>query len=270
MDASYPHDPAQEPFRQAMGDDVGREHRGPRRVGEEAAVDRAAHALGSALEASSSGEPAPQAPAVRVPTSPDFVGRRGAKVIGDQQQLQVIDGTRFYVLGRHLRLRPEWVRAARHELERLMHSVPDIRSMRVEITGGEHHHLGYFEVQVTLEVASLHLSLNHHGPRVLPLVTYLCSALRRKVEEQMTRWEGQALAHESSIHRGSVKFVRKDEGYGFLHDDDGSEVYFHLHAIKSEQPDLVRAGTRVRFGIEDGDKGLQATWVRVEPHHGSQ
>ena len=60
---------------------------------------------------------------------------------------------------------------------------------------------------------------------------------------------------------GKVKFYDEDKGYGFIASDDGQEVFLHASALPAGT--VVRAGSRLEFGIADGKKGAQALSVRV-------
>jgi CspA family cold shock protein len=61
------------------------------------------------------------------------------------------------------------------------------------------------------------------------------------------------------------KLLRFDDvrGYGFIAPDDGGEdVFVHANDIR-EDKNLFRAGIKVAFEVEDGDKGLKASDVHI-------
>ncbi|HIB75285.1 MAG TPA: cold shock domain-containing protein, partial [Gammaproteobacteria bacterium] len=53
------------------------------------------------------------------------------------------------------------------------------------------------------------------------------------------------------------------KGYGFLIRDKGGDLFVHLRSVKSEDRRKLRENTRVRFTVEDTEKGPQAENIRI-------
>jgi cold shock protein len=61
---------------------------------------------------------------------------------------------------------------------------------------------------------------------------------------------------------GQVELLNDNKGYGFIQTDSGHDVFVHHSAIQGEGFKSLRAGERVSFVEEQGNKGPQATNVR--------
>lgn len=58
---------------------------------------------------------------------------------------------------------------------------------------------------------------------------------------------------------GTVKFFNESKGFGFIKEDGGQDVFFHVSALS----DHVRENDTVKFEVEHGNRGPQA--VNVTP-----
>jgi CspA family cold shock protein len=62
---------------------------------------------------------------------------------------------------------------------------------------------------------------------------------------------------------GTVKWFNPGKGFGFIEREDGEDVFVHFSAIQAEGYKSLEEGQRVEFDVEKGERGLQATNVRL-------
>ncbi len=61
--------------------------------------------------------------------------------------------------------------------------------------------------------------------------------------------------------KGVVKWFNDSKGYGFIEQEDGSDVFVHFSAIQDEGFKSLAEGQEVSLDVVDGPKGLQAANV---------
>ena len=64
---------------------------------------------------------------------------------------------------------------------------------------------------------------------------------------------------------GTVKWFNDAKGFGFVTPDDGGpDLFAHFSAIQSNGFKSLQENQRVSFDVTAGQKGLQASNIRVE------
>jgi cold shock CspA family protein/ribosome-associated translation inhibitor RaiA len=89
---------------------------------------------------------------------------------------------------------------------------------------------------------------------------------RRRLQDHARRMQGHVKSREA-LPVATVKRFNAAGGFGFLETADGREVYFHKNSILDDSIRDVMPGTRVTFFEEMGDKGPQASTVKVLGKH---
>ncbi|MGE3691349.1 MAG: cold shock domain-containing protein [Novosphingobium sp.] len=151
-----------------------------------------------------------------------------------------------------------------------------IVNCRVIMTGPSGHHQtgGHFEVGVHLELPDGHrVDAGRTPPKDERFgdpwfaINDAFKRARRRLQDNVRRMQGKVKQHEQAPI-AKVRMVKPEEGYGFLETDDGREIYFHENAILNGEFGRLRPGTLVHFAEEMGEKGPQASTVRLAGKHG--
>ncbi len=74
---------------------------------------------------------------------------------------------------------------------------------------------------------------------------------------------GKRIKRSLQRETGTIKWFDPSKGYGFLVRDKGGDLFVHLRAIKPEDRRKVRENSRVKFSIEDSEKGPEATRITI-------
>ncbi|MBS0013841.1 MAG: cold-shock protein [Desulfobacterales bacterium] len=66
------------------------------------------------------------------------------------------------------------------------------------------------------------------------------------------------------MEQGTVKWFNEQKGFGFIEREDGPDVFVHFSAINADGFKTLNEGDKVRFEVEQGQKGPAATNVTVQ------
>jgi len=65
------------------------------------------------------------------------------------------------------------------------------------------------------------------------------------------------------MHTGKIKRIVLEKGFGFIEDNDGTEVFFHKSSLKDVEFSSLVGGQEVEFDVRTTPKGLNASEVSV-------
>ncbi|MDC0577664.1 cold shock domain-containing protein [Gammaproteobacteria bacterium] len=62
---------------------------------------------------------------------------------------------------------------------------------------------------------------------------------------------------------GTIKWFDPSKGYGFLIRDKGGDLFVHLRSVQTQDRRKLKENTRVRYSVENTEKGPQAENIRI-------
>ncbi len=90
------------------------------------------------------------------------------------------------------------------------------------------------------------------------------SVAERQLRDMKEIQSGEVKEHPHQQAHGIIKEIFPGEGYGFIQStDDGREIYFHRNSVIEDDFDELEVGNGVRFMVQTGEKGPQASTVKV-------
>jgi cold shock CspA family protein len=89
----------------------------------------------------------------------------------------------------------------------------------------------------------------------------------RQLEDYVRRQRGDVKSHARMAHARVSKLVPAGD-YGFLATPEGREIFFHRNSVLNDAFDRLEVGTEVAFAEEEGERGPQASTVKLVGRHG--
>jgi cold shock CspA family protein/ribosome-associated translation inhibitor RaiA len=95
-------------------------------------------------------------------------------------------------------------------------------------------------------------------------------AMQRQLKKLVEKQRGNVKLHPAQQTTGIVIRLFRDQGYGFIKSLDGREIYFHKDSLPAAEFHRLEIGTGVHWNEEEGEKGPQASFVKIVDKPGSQ
>jgi len=89
---------------------------------------------------------------------------------------------------------------------------------------------------------------------------------RRQLQDQVRKLQGHIKQHDGPP-TGTVTELDSLGEFGFIETSDGREIYFHRNSVLNGDFAKLEVGARVTFAEEMGDKGPQASTVKLMSKH---
>ena len=171
------------------------------------------------------------------------------------------------VESRNVELKKGWQIKIDEEKEKLLkHYAGFVLHLRVAIEATTHHKEGGYEVKIVASVPNDTIVVKRKGEPVRPLLIEAFDVLSLQLKEILRKKRKVEKNPEVPADGDQVGIIHKvspHESYGFITTFDEREIYFHENALKNSTIDDLMEGDSVLYGESFGDKGPQASWVRV-------
>jgi cold shock CspA family protein/ribosome-associated translation inhibitor RaiA len=151
-----------------------------------------------------------------------------------------------------------------------------VTSCRVALKGpgGHHQNGGLYEVNIRLalpngrevNVGRVAQADERHADLTFAINDAFRRA-RRRLQDHVRRLQGLVKQHDGPPI-GTVTRLDPTGEFGFLESGDGREIYFHRNSVLDGGFSRLGAGSRVTFAEEAGEKGPQASTVKLLGKHG--
>jgi cold shock CspA family protein/ribosome-associated translation inhibitor RaiA len=88
-------------------------------------------------------------------------------------------------------------------------------------------------------------------------------AARKQLTKLNRKQQGEVKQHPEQQMAAIVTQLFPEEGYGFIKTLTGEEIYFHRNSVVLDDFDRLEIGTGVQFFLSEGNKGPQASTVKI-------
>ncbi len=170
---------------------------------------------------------------------------------------------------RNVELRKGWQKKIDEEKEKLVrHFANFLLRLRVSIEATVHHKEGGYELKLVASVPNDTVVVTRKGENVGPLLVEAFDVLALQMKEIVRKKRQSQKSSDAAMDDGAqfgiIRKVSPFESYGFIVSRDAREIYFHENALKDISIDSLTEGDSVVYGESLGDKGPQASWVRMD------
>ncbi len=173
------------------------------------------------------------------------------------------------VEARNLSMRKNWQEKIDEERDKLIrHYANFVLHLRVTIEATPGYKEGGYEVRLVASVPNDTVVVKRWGEKVHPQLVEAFNVLGLQLKEIVAKKQNhknqQSVKTQGVVVNDNVKgkVQRLFAGYGFILTSDNQEIFFHENSLKDLSMDDINEGDTVAFATEEGDKGLQAIWVK--------
>jgi cold shock CspA family protein len=167
---------------------------------------------------------------------------------------------------------PEIERLINKRAAQLERKCKALKSCRIAVEQPQKHQRkgNPYRVRIDMHVPPGHELVVKNKPRENPkheglhaVITDTFDSAERALLRQMDKMKRDTKKHPDQEPVAFVDRVFKDRGYGFIRAIDGTEYYFHQNSVLNNDFERIEPGTGVNFVPEQGEKGPQASSLKI-------
>lgn len=174
----------------------------------------------------------------------------------------------LHIESRNVAMTPRWKAEIEERMAELQRGHDDLTHARVTLTKNRHHKKDQ-QVAEALIVVTLPQRHTITSRKEEKTFEEAIRAAFEAVQIELDKYRDKRASTEVRVPpiplRGVIAKLFPREGYGFILQEGGGEVYFHKHALHGLTFEQLEDGMEVAFNVEEGEKGLQATTVNPPP-----
>ncbi|WP_447983372.1 cold shock domain-containing protein [Nitrospira sp. Nam74] len=163
--------------------------------------------------------------------------------------------------GRHTDVRPEWTADIQSRVVDL-HPGHDIKHTRVTLTKHEHRKAeDSYEAVIVVQIPGHTITARKQQNSFEEAIRDAFAAMETELEKIREKRGSAEVRMTAPPEKGVISKLFRDDGYGFITIEDGTDVYFHRNAVHDMSFADLEDGMEVRLNVEAGENGPQATTV---------
>jgi ribosomal subunit interface protein len=167
--------------------------------------------------------------------------------------------------GRHVDVTPELTSEIQSRVADL-HPGHEVTHIRVTLTKHDHRKAeDSYDVLLVVQIPGHTVTARKQEDSFEEAIRDAFAAM----EVELGKVREKRASHEVRItappEKGIVRNIFRDEGYGFITLENGTEVYFHRNAVHDLSFEEMDDGMEVILNVEPGKNGPQATTVNRVP-----
>jgi ribosomal subunit interface protein len=166
---------------------------------------------------------------------------------------------------RNVGMTPRWKTEIERRMDDLQRGHDDITHGRVTLTKNPHHKKDEVvaEALIVVTMPGRHtITARKEEKTFEEAIRAAFDSVQIELRRHRERRATKEVRETPVPLRGVIAKLFPQEGFGFILQDGGGEVYFHRNAVHGFTFEQLEDGTEVAFNIEAGEKGPQATTVQ--------